>query len=158
MISIRVYLEIATVLFIAIVFGWYTMHERGVGEHKIEAADQKVVAAAEEHNASAEFIQKAADSAAESKLNAALNTPIGALPSVASLQPAPSPGPVPNARSNPSKSVPATVVRTEAPASVVQVDWSTLERSDVQSAHDADAEVIYLQGLLANQYALCKSP
>jgi hypothetical protein len=44
--QIRIYLELAAIAIILGAFTWYTVHERGIGEQKIEAADAKAEAAA----------------------------------------------------------------------------------------------------------------
>ena len=41
-----------------VAFGWYTLHERAIGEKKIEAADAKVVAARVVHNEEVENVVK----------------------------------------------------------------------------------------------------
>src|ERR1700723_3265984 len=41
-----------------VAFGWYTLHERAIGEKKIEAADAKVVAAQVVHNEEVENVVK----------------------------------------------------------------------------------------------------
>lgn len=44
--TIRLYIELGAALILAIAFGLYTAHERGVGEAKVHAADAKAEAAA----------------------------------------------------------------------------------------------------------------
>lgn len=157
--QIRLYLEIAAVVVLLSAFGLYTLHERHVGEAKIEKADAAVVAEAEVHNSQVEATQSAADKKAGDTLNASLSDPIGTLPALPpSMQPQACPSPMPTPRARPSPSAAAPVVRAAETPSVVQPDWASLERSDVQGGHNADAEVTYLQTLLINQYALCKGP
>jgi hypothetical protein len=150
------YIKIAAVAVLLAAFGLYTLHERSVGEQKIEKADATVVAKAEVHNTQVEATQSADDKKAGAKLDASLSDPIGALPSLPPSMPVQAcPSAVPAPRSHPSPSAPATVLRTEPTPSVVQPDWKDIERSDVQSGHNADAEVTYLHSLLEAQYKLC---
>jgi hypothetical protein len=142
------------VILVMLVIGvpWYFEH-RGAAECK--AADNAVVATAEIHNTQVEATQSAADATAEKTLNAALSDPVDNLPSTAGLQPQASAGPMSCPRSHPAPSLAAPAVRVEPQASVVQPDWHTFEQSDVQDGHDADAQVIYLQGLLLDRQKLC---
>lgn len=157
--QIRLYLEIAAVVVLLSAFGLYTLHERHIGEVKIEKADAAVVAKAELHNTEVEATQSAADKKAGDTLNASLSDPIGTVPALPpSVQPQACPSPVPAPRAHPSPGAAAPVLRAAETPSVVQPDWANLERSDVQGGHNADAQVIYLQTLLVNQYALCKGP
>jgi hypothetical protein len=145
--------------------GWWTLHNRAeqkIGMVVCEKQDAAVVATAEVHNAAAETTQQADDKKAGDTLNAALTDPIGALPPIpASMQQpaaASCPSPVPHPRSAAGQGQPAVAVRTGPQAAVVQPDWKAIERSDVQSARDADAEVKYWKGLLIAQYKLCGGP
>lgn len=131
---------------------WYFEHR---GAKECVQAQAAVVAGAEIHNAEAEAVQTADDKKAGEKLNAALTNPVGDLPPTTSLQQQACPSSVPNPRSHPAPSATAVPVRTEAPPSVVQPNWNTFERSDVQDSHDADAQVTYLQGLLLDRQRLC---
>lgn len=154
--QIRLYLELAAAAVLLSAFGLYTLHERHVGAAKIEKADAAVVAKAEVHNTQVEATQAADDKKAGAKLDATLNADIGALPTLPpSVSDKNCPSPVPAPRSHPSPGPSAPVVRTEPPPSVVQPDWASIERSDVQSAHNADAEVTYLHSLLEAQYTVC---
>jgi hypothetical protein len=157
--QIRLYLEIAAVVVLLSAFGLYTLHERHVGEAKIEKADATVVAKAKVHNTELEATQSAADKKAGDILSASLSDPIGTLPALPpSVQPQACPSAVPAPRAHPSPGATAPVLRAPETPSVVQLDWKAIERSDVQGGHNADAEVTYLQTLLVNQYALCKGP
>lgn len=154
--QIRLYLEIAAVVVLLSAFGLYTLHERHVGEAKIEKADATVVAKVEVRNTQVEAAQSAADNKAGDTLNASLADPISTVPALPpSVQPQACPSPVPAPRAHPSPSAAAPVLRAAETSSVVQPDWKALERSDVQSGHNADAEVTYLHTLLEAQYKLC---
>lgn len=118
-------------------------------------AEAAVVAKAETHNAQIETAGKIDNAKTEATYDAMLHSPIGTLPSVASLQPQACQSPMPSPRPDPPKSPGPAPVRTEPPPSVVPEGWGPFEQSDVQDAHDADATVIYLQGLLETQYAVC---
>lgn len=120
-------------------------------------AEAAVVTQAETRNTQVETAGKIDNAKTEATYDAMLHSPIGALPSVAGLQPQACPGPVPSPRPSPSKGPSPAPVRTEPPPSVVPESWSPFERSDVQASRDADAEVIYLQGLLRTQFAVCTS-
>lgn len=143
----------ALALILVIGVPWYFEH-RGAKECK--AADAAVVAKAEVHNTQVESTQKADDKKAGDTLDASLNSPLGPLPALpASMSIPPSPSTMSCPRSNSSSRPSAPLVRAEPAPSVVQPRWDTFERSDVQSAHDADAEIIYLHTLLDSQYKLC---
>lgn len=142
--------------------GWWALHNRAeqkIGMAVCEKQDAGIVATAQAQNATAETTQAKDDSKAEQKLNDALKDPVDSLPPIPSgVQPAAAtscPSAVPHTRSITSPSPAAAIVRAEPPAAVVQPDWKAIERSDVQSAHNADATVTYLEGLLAAQYKLC---
>lgn len=143
----------AIVLLLATGAVFYLEHR---GAEACIQGDKTVVDKAEVHNTQVEATQSAADEQAEKTLNATLSTPVGDLPPVpASMQQPSCPSPVPHPRGNPVPSAAAAPVRAEAPASVVQPQWHSLEQSDVQSGRDADAQVIYLQGLLVNRQKAC---
>lgn len=142
----------ALLMLLVIGVPWYFEHR---GAAACKAADATVVAKAEVHNTEVEAIQSADDKKAGAKLEASLTSPIGALPPTPSVQPQACPSPLPAPRAHPSPSPSVPVLRAAAPPSVVQPDWHALELGDVQSAHNADAEVIYLHSLLESQYKLC---
>lgn len=132
---------------------WYFEHR---GAEACVKADNAIEAKAEIKNTQVEATQAAADKSAGDKFNASTAAPVDNLPAVpASLQQPACPSPVPHPRSNPAQGSAAPAVRAQAPASVVQPQWHTIEQSDVQSGHDADAEVIYLQGLLLDRQKAC---
>jgi hypothetical protein len=63
MLPIKDWIYGAVIVALLAAFGWYTVHERGIGEKKIEAADARAVAAQVVHNGEVENAvkQKLAD-------------------------------------------------------------------------------------------------
>lgn len=126
------------------------------GAAKCYAAEAQVVAKAETRNTQVETAGKVANAQAETKYDDTISQPLApvpALPSSLSAQACPSAMPSPR-RVTVASDYRPTIRAPETP-SLVPPSWSEFERSDVQDGRDADAEVIYLQTLLANQYAVC---
>lgn len=145
---------ICVIIFILMGVGFAFYFEHRGAENCVNA-QAAVVTQAESHNTEVETGAKVANAKTEAHYDDMLHSPIGALPSTAGLQPPACPSPMPGpGRAAAPRPGPAPV-RAEPPPSVVQPKWDSFERSDVQGAHDADAEVSYLQELLATQYAVC---
>ena len=150
----RTIIEVLAILALVGGFAYYEQHK---GAKACIQAEAVKVAQVEVHNAQVEAVGRIADAKTETKYDDALHAPVGALPPVTGLQPQACGNVLPQTRPHPSKGPGTTPVRVEPPPSVVPESWDSFERSDVSDGKDADARVIYLQGLLANQYKLCTS-
>lgn len=127
-------------------FGWYTYHERGIGEQKIEAANAKAVAVQAKHDTDVE----AAASAAQTKATEAYNEALAALPDTAPsivCRAAPAAAPVPSAQSTASGSDGAAVIPEE---SSVPFDPAP---AILRVGQQADAQVTLLQALIRSYQA-----
>lgn len=166
--TLEKYLAIAVAVLIGsgALAGWWALHNHKleqIGYQQCAKQDAVVVEKAKADNTVAETTQVAADKTAQEKLDAAHQNPVTAdslprLPDSGVQQSAGAascPSPLRNPGAVARQNLPAVGVRTEPPAAVVQPDWHAIERSDVQSAKDADDEVTYWKGLLVAQYKLC---
>lgn len=129
------------------------------GYHKCANADTVAVAKDVVHNAEVQDAGTAANLKVETHYDATLAIALAPLPDVSRLGNngvhQPSGCPVSRAAAHSGASLGGTDVRTVSPPSVVPGGWNPFERSDVQDGHDADAKVIYLQGLLTDMYEVC---
>jgi hypothetical protein len=151
---------------ILIVAGFFYIEHLGAA--KCLRQEASTVSTQEQRNAKVEAAGTIAGIVTENTYANALKSPLSALPGLeglpADLHGVPNDGgvrgaahrcPVPPAGGHSAPSDYRPTIRNEAQASLVLKSWGEFERSDVQDAHDADAEVIYLQTLLQTQYAVC---
>lgn len=132
-------------------FGWYTYHERQVGEATIEAADQRAAAAQLVHNQEIETRAKTLTDAAVAAYKATVAAPpAGDAPHLVCVSPAPDRGPVPAHAGASGGAHGAAAVSGDRPPD----HESSVERAvDIGPAldklhQDADAQVTALQAYI----------
>ena len=132
-------------------FGWYTYHERQIGEAQVEAADQRVAAAQLVHDEEIEIRAKTLTDAAVAAYKATVVAPPASdAPHLLCLSPAPDRGPVPTNAGNRSLAHAATDVPGAGPPD----HESSVEHAiDLGPAldklhQDSDAEVTALQAYI----------
>lgn len=141
-----IYCGIIVVLMIG--FGVFVHHERTVGAAKVIASDQKAVAAQVQRDVAVQTVAALATSTAQGDYDHAITTPIAAAPVPVGLcRPARGSSSVSNAAGKDNGGISSAVSGTEDAGST-----SELQRfadAAVTIAHDADAQVIALQEIIA---------
>lgn len=74
--NIKLYLDLAAGLIVAVFIGWFVHHERETGRQEIKDADAKVVAAQVQHNADVEALGKLHAAPALEAYQSALSSPV----------------------------------------------------------------------------------
>jgi len=149
----RIAAEVLAALFLIWGTVLYLEHR---GAQQCYSAEAKTVATAEIHNTEVEQGGMKADVKAETKYDFTIALPVATVPALPSSVSAPAcPSAVPKAGGPAPAGDYRPTIRAPTATGVVSEGWNTFERSDVQSARDADAEVIYLQTLLKTQHAVC---
>jgi hypothetical protein len=151
--------RIAVEAVVAILLIWGTvLYLEHRGAQQCYAADAAAVSKAETHNTVVETAGIKADVKAETHYDDTIAQPVAALPALpSSLSAAACPSAVRQTGGSAGQGDYRPTIRAPATTGVVSEGWDSFERSDVQSARDADAEVIFLQALLKSQHAVCTS-
>jgi len=149
--------RIAVEAVVAVLLIWGTvLYLEHRGAQQCYAADAAEVSKVAAHNTVVETAGIKADIRAETHYVDTIAQPVAAVPTLpSSLSATACPSAVRQTGGSAAQGDYRPTIRAPAPPGVVPAGWDTFERSDVQDGRDADAEVIYLQVLLANQHAVC---
>lgn len=147
-IPLKDYVYLGAIIVLLIAFGLFVHHERVIGEQKVEAADAKAVAAQVQRDETIQAAAAVATAINEGAYDHAITTPVAAVAPIQCLRlsaqrlgtvPAAAPG-------DQSGNTGALNGSANTPSAQTLPDLATIL---VQIGHDADAQILALQGDLA---------